>query len=589
MAVQHDIGAHALVANAHATALVAPDGNVAWLCWPRVDADPCLLSLLDGQRGGDFVVAPRTPAVLDDEELADSALAATARTSWRIRHARLVVDDVLTLDGPQRLVRLARADEAPVPVGIRLRPTVGWGRAPATVAVDAVASVATFDEIGLRALAPAPWRRQPDGGVSCEVVVHPGRPVAVVLGDADDRGLAAADYAAVVADVRTRWRRLGAAAAAAVGATGLGVEVLGLEATTTLVARCAVVLAALRQRRGGIVAAPTTSLPQWPRSSRTWDYRYAWVRDTALAALALLRARLVEEAQELGDFCGRLGADGDLPVLCRVDGTPPPPETTLDHLAGYRGARPVRRGNAAASQTQVDVAGGVLDLAWALWRADALPPALAAAVPRIADRLATTALAPDHGIWEIRGEPRRYTHSAVMAWAGLRRAARLRRHRVIGGDAARWEATADRIRRQVLAGIGPEAPLQLLVTGEGGADAALALVPLVGFLAPGDPRTAATLTALAELAAPCGLLHRYRGERDGLADPCAPFVFPTFWLAAARRRCGGDAASPFLAASRAAGRRGFFAEVGDPLTAEPLGNYPQIQSHAACILAATHP
>jgi GH15 family glucan-1,4-alpha-glucosidase len=383
-----------------------------------------------------------------------------------------------------------------------------------------------------------------------------------------------------------RWFADRVGAAHSIAVSGLAERTVGTGSARLLVQHSAAVLAGLRQRGGGIVAAPTSSLPQWPGSSRTWDYRYSWLRDAALAGLAMLRCGLVDDAAGVGDFIGTATASMPPPVLRRVDGTPPPAEVTLDHLQGYGGARPVRIGNAASDQPQLDVAGEVLELAGALAAHDVLPDSLRLGVARVADWTSHHWAEPDHGIWEIRGEPRQYTHSRVMAWAGLAHAAALADRGIVTGDAPRWRQAAQDIRTAVLDGT--ESALTLTEAG-GGPDAALAQTAMVGFLDAGDPRLRATLTGITRGLDRAGLVDRHLPEEDSSDDPCGPFLFATFWVAQALELCGGDGSRHFAAALAARGSLDLFGEVADPRDHSPLGNYPQVQSHASFVLAAVEP
>jgi GH15 family glucan-1,4-alpha-glucosidase len=271
--------------------------------------------------------------------------------------------------------------------------------------------------------------------------------------------------------------------------------------------------------------------------------------------------------------------------VVRIDGTAAPAERVDPRLRGYRGAAPVRFGNAAARQAQLDVPGELLRLAEALAGSRALAPSLAAAAPLLATWIQERWRQPDHGIWEIRGRPRAYTHSRILACCGLEAASRMARRGEIREGADGWAAAASRIRQSALAGGGP---LELTLGG-GGADSALAELPELGLLPPGEPRLAATLELIAARLDRGGLLDRHEGTRDGLSDPCAPFVFPTFWYAAALAACGADPGRHLRAAASACGRLGLFGEVAEPVANAPLGNYPQVQSHAACVLALTGP
>jgi GH15 family glucan-1,4-alpha-glucosidase len=581
--VPHPIGDCALLADGRTAALLDPDGEVVWLCWPRVDSDACLLALLDPVRGGTFSLRPRGEGVVESR---DYTTGLVLRTVWRQGRGRLVVDEALATDGRTGLLRMLRSEGAPVLVEVRFRPAFGFATSPATVTESGRRGVAAGGGLVLAVDAPAPWRIDEGVGV-CIFKVVPGYPTAVALGDAGDAaGLG--DAPERMASTMRGWRATEASVELPEPPGPLATRALGVQQCTRLLTRSAAVLIGLRQRGGGIVAAPTTSIPQGEGDGRTWDYRYAWLRDTALAGQALLRLGMVDDAHGLGAFCGDLCLETDEPpALVRVDETPAPPEHELTHLSGYGGAGPVRVGNAAAGLLQLDVAGEVLELAWDLHRGRALPESLRRAVPRLAELAARRAGRPDHGIWEVRGRPREYVHSAVLAWSGLRRAGMLASAGACSGDPAPWTAAAARIRAGVLARCRTTG-LQLHERG-GGPDAALSQAVLLGFLAPDDRCARATLAAIETTLVRGAGVDRYKGQPDGLAAPSAPFVFPAFWLAAAQELSGLDGAPRFAAAASAAGPLALFGEVVDPGTGAPLGNYPQVQSHAAFVLAAAGP
>jgi GH15 family glucan-1,4-alpha-glucosidase len=298
----------------------------------------------------------------------------------------------------------------------------------------------------------------------------------------------------------------------------------------------------------------------------------------------MLRLGLTDEARSLGAFLGNVVMNSGPVPLVRLDGSTPPDETEIPDLTGYGGARPVRIGNAAAAQAQLDVPGEVIELATSLARASVLPDELASAVPILAGWLVEHWRGPDNGIWEIRGEPRRYTHSLVTAVSGLRGAAALADQRSVFGDADAWRQAA----AAAAADLGTTGPLELRIDG-GGADAALTQVALLGGLEPIAHRVDATLDLIAERLDHGGLVDRYEGQPDMIADPCAPFVFPTFWLAGALAATGRDGSRWLEAALATRGPLGLFGEVADPDKHTPLGNYPQVQSHAAFALAVADP
>lgn len=576
--MQHAIGDHALLADSRTAALIDPDGGVAWCCWPRVDSDPLFMSILDGAGGGSFVVRPaESSARVESRAYDDSAL--MLRTVWRAGDRRVtVVDTLVSGDGPA-LLREVRASGPPV-----VMHAVVDARGPRAESAARVrahgAELDVLAPVRVRVTAPGPWSVD-DRGARCEFRATSDASSYVVLAGAQT-GI---DPATAVAATRARWR----AALAGIDAMALRPEVervVGAPRCRELLRVSAAVLLGLQsEQHGGIVAAPTTSLPQWPGSARCWDYRYCWLRDGSLAAQAMLRLGLTDAAASLGDFIGQVVSDSGVRPMVRVDGTAAPSEHEAPELPGYRGARPVRFGNEAAEQLQVDVAGEVLALAGELGTADALPASLAAASPTLAAWIESNWRTPDHGIWEIRGHPRRYTHSAVMAWAGLDAAVRLAESGRVPGRVS-WLHAADAIRRGVLASGGRA--LRLHIDG-GAVDAALSAAVETGFLDPGSAAAAATLDLIAAELGDNGALQRYGGIQDLLDDPCAPFIFPTFWLASAETRAGRDGTRWVRSAVSAAGAFGLFGEVRDPGTGGPLGNYPQVQSHAALVMALLAP
>jgi GH15 family glucan-1,4-alpha-glucosidase len=570
--MQHPIGEHALLADSRTAALLAPDGDIAWLCWPRIDSTPMFFSILDDERGGRLSVRPaQRGARMVSRRYHPRSL--VLETIWEINSARLVIEDALALGEHPLLIRRLRAEGGDVDITVDFR-SPSWNAQTASLNLDGdVLEFVGITRVIVRA--PGLWDAAP-GGARCEVPLQEGATAAVVL------GAAGVDlHAGSIDATLSAWHD----ALPVHGVTSLNLAGSRSDESVVrdLLDVTAAVLIGLRNASGGIVAAPTTSLPQWPASSRTWDYRYCWLRDASLAGIAMLRLGLVEAAHSLGGFIGSVVTEqGPLPLV-RVDGGAPPQETVMPVLTGYRGARPVRIGNAAATQAQLDVPGEVIELATALAARAALPDELAAAVPLLAGWLTRHWREPDHGIWEIRGAPRRYTHSLLTAMSGLAGAAALADLGVVSGDAQEWRETAAAMRRELGA---TAAAMQLRLDG-GGADASLAQAALLGGAGAIHARVRATLDLIIERLTRGGLVDRYEGQPDTLGDPCAPFVFATFWLSAALTATGRDGSAWLDAALGTRGPLGLFGEVADPLDRSPLGNYPQVQSHAAFVLAVT--
>jgi GH15 family glucan-1,4-alpha-glucosidase len=356
--------------------------------------------------------------------------------------------------------------------------------------------------------------------------------------------------------------------------------------------RSATVLKALTQATtGAIAAAATTSLPEAPGGPRNWDYRASWVRDSVFALRSLAELGYTAEADGFRRFVQRsaAGSAEELQIMYGLGGQRRLEELTLEDLEGYGGARPVRIGNAAARQHQHDVYGELLDLAWAWHRQGHSPDAddwrfLTELVNAAAERWRT----PDRGIWELRGHPRHLVHSKVMCWVALDRGLRLADDLGFPAPVASWTAARAAIRATVERhGYDPERGVFTQAFGRPELDAALLLLPAVGFVAWDDPRMLRTVDALRRELEVDGLLLRYRAP-DGLEGTEGAFVACTFWLAEVLARQGrtAEARAAFASASATANDLGLFAEEFDPASGMLLGNFPQALTHLSHITAA---
>ncbi len=567
---------YACLADGRSVALLHIDGACDWWSAGRLDGPPRLARLLDARRGGSVAVRPLGAVPLAAGWDGETTV---ARVAWATAGAGAVEVRTGLVDGPGGEPALVWWLTGPpgTPVAVELTaPTAGSARAWSVSAERARLAPGGAPEgpcggllvtlAGLRAEpGPQGWRLAipPAGGLAVWMGAEPAGPEAAV---AALRGRMAADRAFV-----GRLTLPGAQRAAAV--------------------RAALTLWGLQDRGGGgCLAAPTTSLPQWPGSARTWDYRFAWLRDNADAGLALLRVGAVGEAAAVGAAVARqLGADpgGAAPVRC-LDGGPVPPERAVPHLSGYGGARPVRVGNAAAGQAQVDVLGEVVRLAAGLDAHDACPPALLGAVPALADAAAARWADPDHGIWEARGAVRAYVHSRVLAWAACDRALALaRRGRLGAGRAPRWAAARAAIVAAVAArGQRPDGSLRMALD-DPRADSSVLAAVLVGFLPETAPAAAATLDQVVAALQRGPSLLRYAVALDGDPTPAGTFTFAGLWAAAVEARLGRSAAAAgrLQAILARAGPFGQLSECLHPRTGRLLGNYPQVQSHAAVLEA----
>ncbi|MET0810295.1 MAG: glycoside hydrolase family 15 protein, partial [Thermoleophilaceae bacterium] len=345
---------------------------------------------------------------------------------------------------------------------------------------------------------------------------------------------------------------------------------------------------------GALVAAATTSLPETPGGERNWDYRYTWIRDTTFALWALYTLGFDWEANDFFWFVADVAdADEDLQIMYGVGGERELEERTLDHLAGYGGARPVRVGNGAAQQQQHDVWGAVLDSVLIHTKSrdhldDRIWPLLRRQVEAALDHWR----APDRGMWEVRGEPKHFTSSKVMCWVAADRGARLAELRDELEYAARWQSAADEIKQDILDNALDDRGVFCQHYDTDALDASVLLMVMTRFLPPDDERIRATVLAIGDELSQDGLVLRYRVEEtdDGLAGEEGTFTICSFWLVSALVEIGEvergrDLCEKLLSY---AGPLGLYAEEIDPRTGRHLGNFPQAFTHLALINAVMH-
>jgi GH15 family glucan-1,4-alpha-glucosidase len=573
-----------LLGDTRTAALVDEYGRLVWLCLPHFDGEPVFASLVAGEDGGGFAMGPAGPAEVEHRGYRSHST--VLETAWRTGGARLVLTEGMVAEVAGALlptfclVRRLEAHGGPVSCSLRFDPRFGTERRAPRVRAGPAGIVCVDRGIALACTADRGIELRP--GRTILVDVEPGRPLTVVLTAAHHGPLTlmppAAAWDALVAD-EVRWRRWSDR-----------IDVDGPFAG--LVERSLITLRLLTYSPSGApVAAATTSLPEELGGQRNWDYRYAWPRDASIGIGAFLGAGLVEQARSFLYWllhASRLDRPR-LPALLTLHGRPVPPEQEVREWAGYRNSRPVRFGNGARDQHQLDNYGWVLDALWLLVRAG---HGLYGETWRIAQGLADHVSArwrrPDAGLWEVRGEPAHYVHSKLMAWLALDRALRIARsHRTAPRRRARWTAERDAIAADVLAnGVDPDRGVFVRAYGRRDLDAALLVLPLLGLEPSGSPRVVATIDAVRrELSAGGPLLYRYPPGDDGLAGSEGAFLPCSFWLAQALAASGAvDEAVGLVEQLRdLAGPLGLYAEEADPASGDMLGNYPQALTHAALV------
>jgi alpha,alpha-trehalase len=609
-----DVGDAALLSDRQGAALVARDGTITWACLPRFDAPSVFGALLDPD-AGHWRLGPAGHATSTWRYLDDTLVLETEHETER---GVLVVTDALVFGvgdrehgigrtAPHVLVRLATCTAGTVDVELDLAPRPEYGLTQPAFADHAASGAAE-----LSTPEPSPLRggaRTLGGPITCVlhapaaegdepldlVRVAPGRVGAWFT-------LAAGQRRVIGLQVAEPWGAARASFTAAALMELLDGTIEGWRSWTAVhrsyegpypeaVALSGRVLEGLGYApTGAIVAAPTTSLPERPGGDRNWDYRYCWVRDASLTVAALATATCADEGAALLRFFATAAggvADGcSLQVVYGVGGERLLPEAELDHLAGWADSRPVRLGNAAWHQVQTDVYGELLDAACQV--VDQIDDATAPFLVHLADRAAVEWRQPDAGIWEVRDAPRHFTHSKLMSWVALDRAARIADRLGAPDRVDAWCTARDAVRTAILARAWDDDARTFTQSfGDSTLDAAVLLVPIVGFLPPDDERVGGTVAAVqARLTDRDGFVFRNEG-RDGEA-PEGTFTLCTFWLVQCLALLGrvDEATELFERVLARANDLGLLAEQLASGGDGQLGNFPQAFTHVGLINAA---
>jgi GH15 family glucan-1,4-alpha-glucosidase len=591
------IADYALIGDCHAAALVSLAGSIDWCCMPRLDSASCFGRLLDSGKGGYCEIAPvpegaRTVhrAYIEDTLVLETTLR-TAGGQARLIDFFTLRDDA---EGPvhwRELVRIVEGERGAFDLSLRVAPRFDYGAIDPWMrhhgsgcwsAIGGDEALAIWSDAGLE----APDRHS----LGARATVRPGDRVRLSLTSVNPAELesgepphpaGADEVGRRLEQTIERWRewaeRLDVSGPDAGGAT-----------------RSAIVLKALTyEPTGAIAAAATTSLPEGRgcAGERNWDYRYSWIRDSALAVRSLARLGYESEAEAFRRFAERSSAGNakDLQVVYGLGGERRLTEQALDHLEGYRGASPVRIGNAAVTELQLDAYGQLLDQSWQWYERGHEPDddywrflldLVDAAVERWQE--------PDRGIWEWPGEPRHFVHSKAFCWVAVDRGLRLAQHCLRKAPERRWRKARDEIRVAIEErGYDADHGIFVQAFEARDLDAALLRLPTLEFIDYEDERMVRTVDAIRSELDLGGLLRRYNSD-DGLEGEEGAFLPCTFWLASVLAGQGrtGEAREAFDRAIAAGNGVGLFSEEYDPETKEMLGNFPQALTHLSHLEAA---
>jgi GH15 family glucan-1,4-alpha-glucosidase len=579
---------HGIVGDLRTVALIGSDGTVDWYCPSRFDAPSLFGALLDARKGGYFSLCSRTSSVRPRQlYLPDTNI---LMTRFQGKEAVGEVIDFMVPEtrstGKARdlLVRQATAVRGRATFELACHPAFDYGRSGHEVQIIQGLGAVFTSALGHAVLRTSVNLKAEDNGVAATFTLEEGETADFHLewngeihpiadGETHELFTRTQDFwQSWLAQSRYtgRWREM-------VHRSALALKLLVYHPT------------------GALVAAPTTSLPEEPGGTRNWDYRYAWLRDASFTVYSLMRLGFLEEAASFMDWlqkrCETATTERDVMIMYTVDGSEHIPEITLDHLDGYRGARPVRIGNGAVSQRQIDVYGEIMDSVYLFNKEVPISYDLWTGLTKRLDWLSRHWMEPDEGIWEIRGPRQRFTYSALMTWVAYERAGRLARDRGLPAPVERWRKLAGQAHRFVQEQCwDPDLKTYVMYPGSQLLDASLLVMPMVKFAGPTDPRFLATLDRISHELVADSLVNRYALTGvDGIAEGEGTFSLCSFWYVEALTRAGRlrESRMIFEKMLTYANHVGLYAEqVGS--SGEALGNFPQAFTHLALISAAVN-
>jgi GH15 family glucan-1,4-alpha-glucosidase len=580
---------YALIGDLHTAALVSRDGSIDWLCWPHFDSAACFAALLGTEENGFWRLGPAEETQRIIRRYQPHTL--ILETNYETESGVAQVLDFMPLRGSHsHVVRIVNGIKGKVAMRGTLAIRFSYGQAVpwVTRTERGIRAVAGPDAVELQTDAPT----QGEGFQTVsDFTVRKGETVSFVLsyggyGDYREGPLAyKVDTNKAYEQTRNFWEKWSSKG------TYKG-------RYSEIVERSLITLKALTfQPTGGIVAAATTSLPEDLGGVRNWDYRYCWLRDTTFTLLSLINGGYYDEALEWMRWLRRTiaGKPDQIQIMYGIAGERLLPEWEIDSLAGYENSRPVRVGNAASAQLQLDTYGEVLDAFF--WTFSAMKEdhrkADFSLLAKLVEHLETVWEQPDQGIWEVRGGPKHFTYSKVMAWVAFDRAIKIAEKSSFDAPLARWKQQRELIHAQVCEkAFNNKLNSFVQHYGANQLDASVLLLPMVGFLPPEDPRIRGTIAAIEKHLMRDGLVMRYDTSKteDGLPGSEGKFLACSFWMVSNLKMIGreDDAHRLFESLVSLANDAGLLAEEYDSKRKRLVGNFPQAFSHIALLGAAFH-
>lgn len=576
---------YALIGDTRTVALVGRNGSIDWLCLPQIDSRACFAALLGGEEHGRWQLAPLGPVVSVARRYRDQTLVLETEFTTPTGRARVI--DFMPPPPPdhpcRHVVRIVEGIEGRVEMGCELVLRFSYGRVVPWVRRCAGGIVAVAGAETMHLWSPVALHGQDLRTLGHFTVLAGARlPFTLCWTRSFAGDLTASDPLQLLDRTESFWR-------------DWSKQLAGEVTHREMVSRSLITLKALSHgQSGGIAAAATTSLPESLGGVRNWDYRFCWVRDATFTLYSLLQSGFLGEARDWVAWLVRAaaGSPDQLQVMYTVEGYRLNGELTIDWLPGYEKSAPVRIGNAAHGQLQLDVPGELFDVLHAARKYGIQVPPEAWAIQRALLRhLEEVWMVPDRGLWEVRGPPQQFTHSKMMAWVAFDRAVKAVEDHGLEGPVERWRKLRSRIHDTVCRegyDAGRGAFTQVL--GGKALDASLLMMPLVGFLPPGDPRVVGTVDAIRRELAEDGMILRYRTDHtdDGLPGGEGAFLATSFWLADCLALQGRreEAEELFARLLGLANDVGLLAEEYDARHKRQLGNFPQAFSHVGVVNTA---